>query len=240
MKSLFAIVLLFCASLAWCATPVPAPSAVAAKPSNLKVISGEVLEVKDVESYTYMRLKTASGEVWSAVATAAVKKGDKVSIEDATQMDNFESKTLKKKFPVIFFGNLANPKLSPAAAAQVASAHAAAPKVEGVDAKVSKANGPDARSVSEMVSKVAELKDKNVVVHAKVVKYNGGIMGKNWLHLRDGSGAAADGSNDIAATTQEQLKVGDVVTLKGILRKDKDFGSGYTYKVLIEEAKLQK
>jgi hypothetical protein len=71
------------------------------------------------------------------------------------------------------------------------------------------------------------------------VKYNAGIMGKNWIHLRDGSGSVADGTNDILVTTTQEAKAGDVLAVKGIVRTDKDFGSGYSYKVLIEEASLQ-
>jgi hypothetical protein len=65
-------------------------------------------------------------------------------------------------------------------------------------------------------------------------------MGKNWVHLRDGSGAAADSSNDIIVTTADQAKVGDVVNAAGVVRTDKNFGSGYAYKVMIEDAKLKK
>jgi hypothetical protein len=89
------------------------------------------------------------------------------------------------------------------------------------------------------MTKSAELKDKPVLVRGKVVKYNAAIMGKNWIHLRDGSGSAADGSNDLIVTTAHQAKTGDVVTAKGIVRTDKDFGSGYAYKVLVEDATLQ-
>jgi hypothetical protein len=71
------------------------------------------------------------------------------------------------------------------------------------------------------------------------VKYNPAIMGKNWIHLRDGSGAAANDTNDILVTSQSETKVGDIVTVKGTVRADKDFGAGYAYKVLIEEAMLQ-
>jgi hypothetical protein len=71
------------------------------------------------------------------------------------------------------------------------------------------------------------------------VKYNAGIMGKNWIHLRDGSGVATDNTNDVLVTTTTQAKLGDIVTVTGVVRTDKDFGSGYSYKVLIEEATLQ-
>jgi hypothetical protein len=72
-----------------------------------------------------------------------------------------------------------------------------------------------------------------------VVKFNGGIMGKNWLHLRDGSGSAANNTHDILVTTDASAKLGDVVTVSGVVHANKDFGAGYTYKVLIEEATLK-
>ena len=85
-------------------------------------------------------------------------------------------------------------------------------------------------------AKSVQLKDKPVKVNGQVVKYNAGIMGKNWIHLRDGSGTAAN--NDILVTTAAPAKVGDLVTVSGVVRNDKDFGAGYSYKVLIEDATL--
>ena len=108
------------------------------------------------------------------------------------------------------------------------------------DVKVSKATGPDARTVAEIVAKGPQLKDKTVVVRGKVVKFTPGVMGKNWVHLRDGSGSASDGTNDVLVTTQDETKVGDVVLARGTVRTDVNLGSGYAYKVLVEEAKLQK
>lgn len=105
--------------------------------------------------------------------------------------------------------------------------------------KVDKAVGANARTVAEIVAKRLELKDQPVLVRGKVVKFNPQIMGKNWVHLRDGSGSAADGSNDILVTTQAATKVGDIVTVSGTVRTDQDFGSGYSYQVLIEEATLK-
>jgi hypothetical protein len=107
------------------------------------------------------------------------------------------------------------------------------------DAPVAKASGSNARTVAEIISNRAELKGKPVLLRGKVVKYNPGIMGKNWIHLRDGSGSATDDTNDILVTSASETKVGDVVTVKGTIRTDKDFGSGYAYKVLIEEATIE-
>jgi len=104
---------------------------------------------------------------------------------------------------------------------------------------VEKAKGADARTVSEAYEKAGKLDKKTVVVRGKVVKVSKGIMGKNWVHLRDGSGDPGKGTNNLVVTTQDSPNVGDVVTAKGTLYKDKDFGSGYKYPVIIEEGTVK-
>ncbi len=230
MKKLLLVCLLAAtpfATTSWAADKV-APMAPAAL-----VVSGEVLEVKDVEIYTYLRLKTKDGEMWAAVSKAPVKVGAKVTIENSMVMKNFESKSLKKTFPTIIFGSLGG--AGPVAAGMPV---AAAKVVDTTPIKVAKASGANARTVAEVVTKAAELNGKPVRVSGKVVKYNPGIMGKNWIHLRDGSGKDADSSNDVLVTTTAQTQVGAVVTVTGVVRTNKDFGAGYSYKVLIEDAKL--
>lgn len=108
------------------------------------------------------------------------------------------------------------------------------------DVKVPKASGPDARTVAEIVAKRVELKDRTVLVRGKVVKFTPEVLGKNWIHLRDGSGSAADNTHDVLVTTKDQARIGDVVVAKGVVHTDRDFGSGYSYKVLVEDATLQK
>ncbi len=108
------------------------------------------------------------------------------------------------------------------------------------DEHIPKAKGENAVTVAEIIKKRVALKGKTVVLRGKVVKYNPGIMGRNWMHLRDGSGAAADNTNDILVTsTMIETTLGDVVTVKGVVHNDEDFGAGYAYKVLIEDATLQ-
>jgi hypothetical protein len=250
MKALLTICLLVSATFVWAADnkALVAPAA--------SVVQGEVLEVQDVESYTYLRLKTANGETWAAIMKTPMKTGDAVTLENVTVMSNFESKTLKKTFPTILFGSLAGAAATgaPASSAMGAMTGAAsgkhgmssaypivpAKKLDTInDEHVSKAKGENAQTVADVVTKSAKLKDKTVLVRGKVVKYNAEIMDKNWVHLRDGSGSAEKDTNDILVTTASKTKVGDIVTFKGTVRTDKDFGSGYSYKVLIEEATLQ-
>lgn len=234
MKLFWAIFAMLCISVGWAAEKsASTPTA---------SISGKVLEAKDVESYTYLRLKTKDGETWAAVAKTPVKQGAEVTIENAMVMTNFESKSLKKKFDKIVFGSLGGTGASAAGAGgDMAALHSGVAKAADVgNVKVAKATGPDARTVAEIVTKKADLKDKTVLVRGKVVKYTPDVLGKNWIHLRDGSGSATDNTHDVLVTTKDQAKIGDVVVVKGVVHTDRDLGAGYSYKVLIEEATLQK
>jgi len=132
-----------------------------------------------------------------------------------------------------------------AAAGETAPANALPPGHPSIGApvdlsniKVARASGPNAKTVEEIVTQRTELKDKPVLLRGKVVKFNPGIMGKNWVHLRDGTGSDAKESNDVLVTTQDMAGLGDVVTVRGTVRIDKDFGSGYAYAVLIEDATI--
>ena len=137
-------------------------------------------------------------------------------------------------------------QLAVALAAYAAIAWAADPhagmnmaRPEVGDVKVAKATGPDARTVAEVNAQSAALKGKNVSVHGKVVKFTAAVMGKNWVHVRDGTGSATDGSDDVTVTTTDEAKVGDVVLVRGVVQTDRDLGSGYKYRVLIEDATLK-
>jgi hypothetical protein len=233
MKSVLALA---AALLAGAVLLAAAGTTLAMPASSTASLAGEVLETRDVESYTYLRLKTKEGEVWAAVPASTVKKGARVTIENAMPMENFESKTLKRKFDRIVFGTIAGANAK--ASAPLGGPHGA-PAVAAVPvAKVAKATGPEAKTVAEVVGGRKSLKDKTVLVRGQVVKVNMGIMGKNWVHLQDGSGSAANSTNDILVTTQDKAAVGDILNAKGTVRTDVNLGSGYAYAVLIEDAAL--
>lgn len=228
----------------------PAPAApgsgqgvAAAAPQTL---TGAVLEQKDAGGYTYLRLKTAHGEAWAAVKQAKVAVGATVTVLVQMTAENFESKALGKTFDRLAMGTIQG-EGAPPAGAMPANPHAGIgmpPPGSGVvdeaPIKVDKAEGPDGKTVAEIWASRAALKDGKVAVRGKVVKFLASIMGKNWIHLRDGSGSKATGDNDITVTTSATAAVGDIVLVKGTVRVDKDFGAGYTYAVIIEDAALSK
>lgn len=100
------------------------------------------------------------------------------------------------------------------------------------------AQAADRKTVEQVYQQKAALSGEQVVVHGKVVKVNNGIMQKNFLHLQDGTGA--EGSNDLTVTSTDTAAVGDEVTVTGTLVTDRDFGAGYTYPVIVEQAKISK
>ena len=238
-------------------TPAQAPAA-DAPAAAAGGVRGKVVERIDAAPYSYLRIAGPAGEIWVAVPQAAIQNGAEVVIENPMAMDGFESKTLNRKFEKIYFGTLAGQGGAPQAGAPaggapnpmggmppggmppggMAAQHAAAgagPTDVG-DVKVPKATGANARTVAEIHAQKAQLKEKKVTVRGKVVKSNAGIMGKNWIHVRDGSGSQEKGDNDLTVTSESAASVGEVLVITGVVRVDKDFGAGYAYPVIIEEA----
>ncbi|MFT5433403.1 MAG: hypothetical protein ACI9OJ_004109, partial [Myxococcota bacterium] len=103
---------------------------------------------------------------------------------------------------------------------------------------VTKAAGENARTVAELFAQRDELKGKTVTVRGKVTKFNSSIMDRNWVHIQDGSGSAESKDNDLTVTTDGSAIVGKIVVVTGTLVTDQDFGSGYTYPLLVEKAKI--
>jgi hypothetical protein len=219
------------------AEPAPAP------PGEV-TLSGSLLERIDAPPYTYLRIATAAGEEWAAVSQAEVAVGDKVTVSGSV-MQGFQSKTLARNFDRIVFGTLGSaPSAQAAAAASHASpdepgpAHTAAPAA--TVEKVPLADGPGATTIADLFANRATLAGKEVSVRGKVVKVNSGIMGKTWIHLQDGSGSAAKADHDLAVTTTGSATLDEIITVRGALGLDRDFGAGYRYAAIIENATVQR
>ncbi len=228
------------------AAPVAKAAAPAAAPAATQAngVTGEVVETMNAAGYTYVQVDDGQKKIWAAAPEFSVAVGDSVIVPSGMPMNNYHSKSLDRDFDVVYFvDSILNPN---SAAATASAAEGALPDghpntqveasaVANVDLSgISKAAG--GKTVAEINSGKAELSGQEVALRGKVVKYNAQIMGKNWLHIQDGSGDAADGSNDITVTTSTEAKVGDTVLLTGKLSLDKDFGYGYKYALIIEDA----
>ncbi len=94
------------------------------------------------------------------------------------------------------------------------------------------------QTVAELFARKTDLVDKRVRLRGRVVKANRGIMGKNWLHIQDGTGDS--GSNDLTVTSVDGYAApGATVIVEGTLGVDKDIGAGYFFPVIIEDAVIK-
>ncbi len=199
-------------------------------------ITGKVVETMNSGGYTYVNVEKNGKSTWVAVPSMKMAVGQEVAFMQGAVMNNFTSKTLGKTFQTIIFSSGVAGAASGGGSTGGTMAKAAPVK----KVKVEKASGPGAYVVAELYEKRTELDKKSVVIRGQVVKVSQSIMGKNWLHLQDGSGDSSKGNDDIIVTTQDIAAMGDIVTATGTLYKDKDFGSGYKYAVIVEEAKITK
>ena len=209
--------------------------------------SGKVLEVLNASNYTYLRVDTGREKLWLAAPQTKIKTGEKVTFGAGLPMKNFESKALGRTFDTVYFVDQVAREGDKPAAQQTSQAVGQAlpqghPKISqdnGAAAKmdfsrITKASG--GKTIAEIYAQRTQLAGKKTAVRGKIVKYNAAIMGKNWIHLKDGTGA--EGSNDLAVTTKTDAKVGDTVLVRGNVVTDKDYGYGYKYPVIIEDAEV--
>ena len=206
--------------------------------------SGTVVETMNAAGYTYVNVDDGTKKIWAAAPEFSVKIGDQVMIPEGMAMYNYHSQTLNRDFPLVYFVgsilNASNPAMAtlPSADTQKPEGHppitrtAAPPEIDLTN--VQKAAG--GMTIGEIYADKADLSGKTVTLRGKVIKFSPQIMGTNWIHLQDGSGDLNTGTHDLAITSHIQAKVGDTLVASGTLTLDKDFGYGYKYDLIIENA----
>ncbi len=249
--------------------PVPAQDETVQSPSGL-TIKGKVIKTINADAYTYLQVQAAQGPVWIAIPRAQVEKGQEVTVQNGMEMKNFKSKILKRTFTsIIFASGISNSHTAgnmqeagsphagakgnnsftqalesetdqPALASMASSGGSLAAIVPAANIKVRKAKGADGYTIGELFAKRKELNNKIVTVRGKVMKVSRMIMGKNWVHIQDGTGDALKNTHDLVVTTMAVPKKGSIVLVKGVLHADRDFGAGYRYAAIIENAKIIK
>lgn len=216
----------------------PAAGGAAAPAMQGMPLAGKVVETMASGGYTYICLEKDGKKTWAAIPETPVEVGRELSLSPGMEMKNFESKALKRTFESIYFSNgLAAKAVDTTGKSSAGSKASVVAPTEKI--AVEKATGANAYTVAEIHQQKAKLDGKTVVVKGKVTKVAAGIMGKNWVHLQDGSGDAGKGTHDLTMTTQDLPAAGDVVTATGTIRKNKDFGGGYKYEVIIEDGTLK-
>ena len=208
------------------ATPVPAG-----------MVRGTVLETMNSGGYTYAFIDTAQDRRWVAARETAVQLGDVVQTAHGMPMQGFTSNTLNRTFDVVYFVDSLQNLSAPAGAHPVAQAtQMPTGKTAALDVTVEALEpGED---IAYIYANKEDLAGQQVSLRGKVVKYNANILGWNFIHIQDGSGDAAAGTNDLTVTSTAETAIGDTVVVAGTIVLDKDFDAGYKFPVLMEDATL--
>lgn len=212
------------------------------------VLKASITEFKDVTNYTYLNLKDSTGRIWAAIPKTSVETGDEIELVNIIVMKDFHSRILDKTFATILF---AVPSKGSSARRHPSNVEMPAKTITGMpsgmmsgpmpqNTRVIKATGDHAYTIEEIYARKKALAKSVVKVRAKVVKFMPNIMGKNWIHIQDGTGSAEKMNNDIAVITIETVDVGDEIIVQGTLSVDKELGLGHVFAALIEDASVEK
>lgn len=219
------------------------------KPEDGADQKAEVKEVIQTTNYTYLRVEKNKQEQWIAIGKAEIREGDIVYFEEGLEMKNFESPELGRTFEsVLFVMEISDKPIKHEGMPGGMQGHGGMggqggmedkevmgkkpekPVLNKLDIKVDQPEG--GTSIASLYAKRNDFSGKLVTVRGQVTKVNTGIMGRNWVHMQDGT---ADGENfDLTVTTEDEPVVGSIVTYSGVLALEKDFGYGYYYELLLE------
>lgn len=231
---------------------------------NTQGTTGTVIETMNSSGYTYMLIESGAEKNWVAIPETKIEKGAEVTYNSGMVMKNFDSKTLNRTFEsIIFSSGLIGEKAAPVHGAATDDSFAAAVKTEQTKVDVSapatatgasggstgaiapyqeitvaKSEAANGYSVEEIFSQAKKLNGQKITLRGVVTKVSANIMGRNWIHLQDGTGNPMQNSHDIVVTSSEHPEVNTEITVEGIVAAEKDFGAGYKYAVIIEEARV--
>ncbi len=209
-------------------------------PVDHTVIAKEVLQTTQ---YTYIHAKEGDNNLWLAVAKMNANVGKTYYFKGGLSMTDFASKELKRTFKeILFVDNIStNPSSTEKRISGSSQDNPIASKGSAIDLEkkeIKLKHAKDDITIAKLFENKKSYSGKTIKIKGLVTKFTSGIMKKNWIHLQDGTDFS--GKFDLTITTDQEVKVGDNITVEGIITLDKDFGFGYFYEVLMDDAKLIK
>ncbi len=233
MRSLF-VILSILLVFSGCVRKNKVPTAqTLANPSMHEV---KVEEVLQTSTYTYLKVSENGTENWIAVTRQEAAKGEVYYYDHAHEMNNFQSKELDRTFETIYFVQEIStlPIIADVQAPAKQGSKVALTMKDGI----SVAPAEDGLSIAKLYGSRNDYSGKKIKMKGQVVKVNEEVMGKNWIHIQDGT---KDGENfDLTITSLDKAALDEVVTFEGTITLNKDFGYGYSYELIMEDARLVK
>jgi len=202
-------------------------------PNVHKIVVKEVLQTT---SYTYVHAEEDGSLKWIAVPKMAANVGDIYYFQGGTEMGEFKSKELDRTFDaIIFLNGLISPEVVEGGGTALnVSTQKTETTVININEPIEPAEG--GVTIAKLYSNKEKYTNKVVKIRGKVTKFSSQIMNRNWIHLQDSPDN--QGKMDLTATTDEDAKVGDIITIEGMITLDKDFGAGYFYEIIMENSRI--
>lgn len=237
MRSII-IILAILIGFSGCVRKNKVPTAQNAANPNMHEVKVE--EVLQTSGYTYLKVSENGTENWIAVNRQEAAVGEVYYYDEALEMNNFASKELDRTFETIYFVQGISKEPIVAAPAGMVNPHGDTMGKVALAQKdgISVAPAKDGLSIAKLYQNRNDYAGKTIKMKGQVVKVNEEVMGKNWIHIQDGT---IDGENfDLTITTLDKAALDEVVTFEGTITLNKDFGYGYSYELIMEDAKLVK
>lgn len=200
---------------------------------------GHTVLVKEVlltQKYCYVKAEESGSELWLVVPKTDIEVGQSYYYEGGLMKNNYESLELNKNFETIYLVSQLKPASSSKGESALDEAFAKMQNKENLNTSPVKAKKVEGvTSLTDLLSDPEKYDGKLIKIQGKCVKVNNEIMGKNWIHVQDGE--SIEGKlNDLTITTAENIFMGMDVVLEGKITLDKDFGAGYWYAIIMEDA----
>lgn len=200
-----------------------------------------VKEIIPATKYLYLNVEENGERYWIAIIKKEIELGQTYYYNRALLKTNFESKETNRHFDEIYLvTNLVgadHAKIN----SEINSLEHLHEESESEDLPVTAKSEPAVMieragsiKIAELISNPEKFEGKTVQISGKCFKINPNIMERNWIHLRDGS----KDSYDLVITSKEFVEEGSVVTMKGTVTLNKDFGAGYHYDLVIEDGEI--
>ena len=185
-----------------------------------------VLEVLQATSYVYLYVSEGDEKYWLATSKTEVKEGETVYFEGGLLQTNFESKDHNRTFDKLYLVNSVSKNTpSKMSSGRSESQSSGSSRVVDVSGSV---------KIADLVSDPKKYSGQTIQISGECVKINSNIMGRNWIHLKDGS----KDDYDLVITSDIVVTQGQLITMTGTVALDKDFGASYKYDIIIEDGEL--